>query len=849
MKLIRTTGKKKNKRKEKGSRGIITVFVTLMMVPVVAITGVMVDVARLNLYSSQAVMAADTYGDAVLSEFDNLLKELYGLFSVTQNEDGLKAINDFADTIGYSFHPDGDGKALSGFMPYKDADVKLSYEKVDGASLSNDNVLMTQISDFMKYRIIEEVMDESGILNSLGEFDHMDNDMNATKTRTEISNKSQKALGQIDEYYQLLKKIAAYPAYLDGLENGFNSYSAKLREVVSTDEYKDYLYYIENKDEIEAALEEFGASEDDESSEDTNASDENSADNADDENDEDLAHRVELYDRYKDFDVDQYLEDLETELGAYERPLIQNSSDPIDFDHAGEIIKDLGKKAKKLQGSLKEIKEKVASLREQLPNCSEDIREGIEKEIKDLDDILKLSDEFEETWKLIEETHHDTELNNSNERTLDEEVEKLHEVAQSILNGDVPYGSYYWSKEILFSWYDFKDDKSQFYSDLQKFCEGGSSGEGDKKAGDKQVKRAQNAQEKAEKELDHDEKTSARNIPGGIAAQLKSGGSTGDVPGFSEYFSGGLSFKGVAKAGEKVLDKFLVTSYDFGMFSSRVTGIKPADEKTAQEVNMESEPSSYTDVSLTGYKMSPDINYLYGAELEYLLGGYNNSVSNLNKSRNIICGVRETMNFVSSYRIPEVNAAINGVADTAAAAVAASVVGAPAAPLVRVAVSGALRLAFASIETVGDWKELKERDKVVFLKSDMSELKSIEALEDLLGIQISGASSESKFGLSYEDYMFVLLCIFLDTNTLMSRTANLITLNMNQAKNKGKEWTTLDFKMDDTVTAVKATCKVKADFVVLPDNFAEMFYSGTGTESQIEVLENKYFGYSVIRGY
>ena len=97
--------------------------------------------------------------------------------------------------------------------------------------------------------------------------------------------------------------------------------------------------------------------------------------------------------------------------------------------------------------------------------------------------------------------------------------------------------------------------------------------------------------------------------------------------------------------------------------------------------------------------------------------------------------------------------------------------------------------------------------------------------------------------------MFVLLCIFTDSNTLTSRTANLITLNMNQAKHKDGEWSSLDFKMQDTVTAVKATCKVKADFVVLPDNFAEMFYSGTSTESQIERLENHYFGYSVIRGY
>ena len=159
--------------------------------------------------------------------------------------------------------------------------------------------------------------------------------------------------------------------------------------------------------------------------------------------------------------------------------------------------------------------------------------------------------------------------------------------------------------------------------------------------------------------------------------------------------------------------------------------------------------------------MSPDINYLYGAELEYLLGGYNNSVSNLNKSRNIICGVRETMNFAASYAITEINEAICAVADTAATAVAATGVGAAVAPLVRISVSGALRLACASIETAADWMELKERDKVTFMKTEMEDLNGIDGIASLLHIDIP-ESSEDKFGLTYEDYMFVLLCIFTD---------------------------------------------------------------------------------------
>ena len=864
MKLMRKIWKNKKTKKRSGSRGIITVFVTLMMVPVVAITGIMVDVARLNLYSSQAVMAADTYGDAVLSEFDNLLKELYGLFSVTQNKEGLEAVDKLAETVGYSFNPTGDGKSLSGFMPYKDADVKISYEKVDGASLSNNNVLMTQISDFMKYRIVEEVLDENGILSSLSQFDYMDADMTAAKKRTKISKSSQDAMEKIQEYFEILDKIRQYPDYLNRMGDGYDAYSAQLRRAVSTDEYEKYVYYLEHQDEIDAALEEFGG--DDEEDEDDDSSESPADDDDDDdEDDEDLAHRVELYDQYKDFDIDEYLDDLERELLAAETPLVAHAGDPINFDNAGDLIYNLGKKATELESSLRTVQEQVNELKIQLESCSDDIREGIQKEIADLEKILELSTEFRETYELIEIRNQDTEKNYNNKEIFEREMQLLTAVRENVLTGNVQPRDDYWSKHLSLVWYDFMDDKDRkdFYNALNTFCTVDTDGEGNKKAGDKQIKNANDKQKKAEEALNGDEETSARNIPAGIASQLQDGKTEDEVPGFTKYFSDGLSFKNLAGVGESAIDKFLVTSYDFGMFSSRVTGVKPPETKKTDIADLNSgtdlsvdvadssseEKDAYKDESLTGYEMSPDINYLYGAELEYLLGGHNESVKNLNHSRNIICGVRETMNFISSYKIPEINEAINGVANTAAEAVVASGVGAAAAPLVRVAVSGALRLAFASIETVGDWTELKERDNVVFLKSEIGELKSADALSDLLGISIPAPSSDKKFGLSYEDYMFVLLCIFTDSNTLLSRTSNLITLNMNQAKNEGDTLSTLDFKMQDTVTAVKSTCKVKADFVVLPDNFAEMFYSGTKTESQIERLENHYFGYSVIRGY
>ena len=182
------------------SRGIITVFVTLIMVPVVMFTGIFVDAARIKLYSSQAAMAADSYGEVVLSEYDNLLKDLYGLFSVTQNATGLQAIKDLAEYTGYSFNPASPGKELEGFMPYKNASVEVKYEKVAGADLVNENVLMTQIADFMRYRSIACLMQNEGILDALDDIENASADMKVVKQRTEITDESQEILEKIGQY-------------------------------------------------------------------------------------------------------------------------------------------------------------------------------------------------------------------------------------------------------------------------------------------------------------------------------------------------------------------------------------------------------------------------------------------------------------------------------------------------------------------------------------------------------------------------------------------------------------------------------------------------------------------------
>ena len=812
----------RKKGKKAGNRqGSITVLVTLLMVPVVAVNGLMVDMARLKMYSSQAAMAADAYGNAVLSQFDHLLKQLYGLFSVTQNEEGQKAIEQLAKYADYSFDPNGDERGLTGFMPYKDLDMELVYEEIDGASLSNNNVLMTQISDFMRFRIVEEIMDDDQILTALEQFDSLDSDMEAMEERSKITDSSAKALGKIDEYYRVLKKLAAYPDYLAGRDSAFREYSGLLSEIVKRQEYEDYVYYLEHQEEIKAVIAEFENSE---------------SGDGEEYDDDNLAEKTELYERFADFDPEEYVRELEREIEPYRNYSNAHNSDPIDFYNAAQIIDALGQKADQLEETLTTLDEQVEQLERNLSGCSDSVRAGIEEEIAGLKDILAIADDFKGTYELIAVIHDDKTCNAGNREHMEEEVPVLDHWTEEILQGKAVPGQSPWPQRLSLLWYDFRDQKLAFFQQLEKLCGSGEESGGDKKAGEREIHRANKAQKEAEDQLKGDEATQARDISPVLAMQLYTGcGSSGKVPELTDYFSGGLSFDSLSNAVSNVLDKFLVTSYDFGMFSSRVSGIGIEEDKS--------------DYSLTKIKMSPDVNYLYGAELEYLFGGYNSSVSNLNETRNIICGVRMTMNFASTYRIREINDAIKAIANGAAAAVSATGVGAAAAPLVRVAVSGALRMAVASIEMAADWSSLKKREDVVLFKTELGDLESGNALAGLLNIEMKESHASDKLELSYEDYLYVLLVLLVDDNTLLSRTSNLIMLNVNQAMSDGGALADLKFKMSRTVTAVKSTCKVRPDFVVVPDSIAELFYSNTGTDSTIEMLEDHYFGYSVIRGY
>lgn len=888
-------------------------FVTLILVPVVTCTGTMVDVARLKLYSSQAAMAADSYGYGVLGNYDNLLKELYGLFALSGDVAGMQAVEDLANYTEYSFVPNGDDKDLEGFMPYKDAEIVITHEAVTdsedpkkSASLANNNVLMTQVGDFMKFRVIEELMDEAGILSCFEGLDKMSADMDAVETRNEITDSSSEALGKIDEYYQILKDINDYSkpksgtdGYLEERQAAYKKYSDALAAVLDDEDYKKYAAYvgldatgkktvddahalIEEEEEAKAKIAELEAQ---------GLSTEGVT--VPEVTDEDRAN-AEKY-----VDVATYKPTLSAKFTDYTDTKLNATGKRIKFDEFGDLssgrLADLNKKADELEATLTSLNQQISDLEAQLPSCSTGLQTGINDEINGRDvngqhivglkEVADMAGDFPETVTLMV-NNGNTAKDAANKQTWENGINALQAVEAEIIAGTKTTCD--WETTITFQWYDFKTDKQEFYDQLKSLCDTGGSGEGDKDAGDKQIERANEALKTAQEEVDKDEGRKARNLTTDLANQMKATGTTAEIPDFGDMLSGGAS---LADLGNNAVNKFLLTTYDFGMFSSRVTGIEepeddvipgapeggpdvdvpdvdmpevPAGDSDATDVtDVEDGEDEYFDESLTGIKMSDAVNYMYGAEIEYLIAGYtgdNSAKDNQAFTRNVICGIRATTNFVSTYTIPQINSTINAIADSAATAVAATGVGAAAAPLVRVAVSGALRLAVAGMETAADWGRLIERKPVIFYKSKWDDLTSKDILtsfftaDELSTDGGSGVSTDSSvkldFELSYEDYLWIMMIFFVDADTLLDRTSNLITLNVNQAENtSGEDLKTLDFKMNETVTAIKSTCEIDLDFVIVPENFINMFITDGDADAVIQKLNNGSYGYSVIRGY
>ena len=210
------------------NRGAISVFLALILLPMLIFSGIVVDVSR--LYAAKTVVsgAGDLTMNAALSRYDKKLKDEYGLLAMADAPDSAKV----KDTLqGYFKESCGidigeEKETLHSMLQMELGENGLTASGVKGTSLAETDVLRQQIMEYMKIRgpvyIVNDILEKMKKLPL----------KNMKEKREHIKNKTKygKALKKIGE--PLKKAKEEVEKHIDAVSNvdGFSSVQSSILE-------------------------------------------------------------------------------------------------------------------------------------------------------------------------------------------------------------------------------------------------------------------------------------------------------------------------------------------------------------------------------------------------------------------------------------------------------------------------------------------------------------------------------------------------------------------------------------------------------------------------------------------
>ena len=152
-------------------KGAISIFLCIILISNTALVGVLVDSARYRMARAESEAALDSAASSVLSYYNKMLYDLYGLFATDSlsEEEITRLLQEYTEkTLGVAEVPESSVKqinqaiytALTGqaaqeadlasFTAY-DYEINVTMDP-DRVSLANTDAVESQIIDHMKYR-------------------------------------------------------------------------------------------------------------------------------------------------------------------------------------------------------------------------------------------------------------------------------------------------------------------------------------------------------------------------------------------------------------------------------------------------------------------------------------------------------------------------------------------------------------------------------------------------------------------------------------------------------------------------------------------------------------------------
>lgn len=214
----------------KKTKGVISIFLVIILVPMLTASSLFVDISKMVLAHSVAESAADLSLNTVMTHFDKKLNEYYGLIASAQSmDDAYDTAKDFfvscmksqeiseedASNLTnalnkYLFSNSSEG--FSDFLGiYTDEDSP-DVEPIKNGNLANPAVFKTQVVEFMKYRgPINAVTSFFDFLKSNSEqLTQMDEITEMTEKKQEFYEAESGLMQTLYELYLLLKQYDEY---------------------------------------------------------------------------------------------------------------------------------------------------------------------------------------------------------------------------------------------------------------------------------------------------------------------------------------------------------------------------------------------------------------------------------------------------------------------------------------------------------------------------------------------------------------------------------------------------------------------------------------------------------------
>ena len=232
-------------------RGSISVLMVIILLPMLTFSAVIVDLSRINMAKQMMSSAGDLTMNSALANYDTILKDVYGLFAMSQlqvddkgNLDteslGTELNNYFAKTLsayGVVDEEDADDYVNAIIGDFREIlangtgqfdnflelqNIKITdAQGVPNSSLANANVMRKQIVEYMKYRAPLGV--GLSFLESITAFDKIDDQSKVVEAQVAAQESTQDVTKACQTLINLIRAYDKRVAEVNGALKGVSS--------------------------------------------------------------------------------------------------------------------------------------------------------------------------------------------------------------------------------------------------------------------------------------------------------------------------------------------------------------------------------------------------------------------------------------------------------------------------------------------------------------------------------------------------------------------------------------------------------------------------------------------------